>query len=435
MTIDLQQYLKRVSNGYDATNVSNVVTNQKVGQEISGIPSEFYKNDGSVDLKRLEKFYSSRNNVHEEMTGWNPIDGKVYALTGNSDSFEWDHPILYAEAFSNGIEKIQTSSSIMSNNEIDNLLFHSILPEYQNTFAEMLDRTEGSTLHEKLTNLTQHGSGIITSADFSELSTATLNARLVTTTQKANILAGFFETIPTTELVIPFEEFEPPSVQEDLGELEIPRTVQGRYTGFNIGLKKDGWHMAWTRFFTGQGRRRNVIQDHLSFLAQDFDRVINERIAAILATITSVGGSSWSSFGTPTDLRNQNSPLSVINTVRATLKTNGYPAAFSLSNLRVAQDYMNNTNIKGSLNAQTPQIQEDGTTTLPLYGWRHGIDDTLADSTFWVLNNNVASRIQGAVINITYTEPKAQVFRAIGYNYNNFAIKKATAGRRIISIT
>lgn len=435
MTIDIQQYLKRVQNGYDATSVQNVNTSKSVGQEISGIPSEFYRNDGSVDLKRLEKFYGSRNNVHEEMTGYNPTDGKVYSLSGNSDSFEWNHPILYAEPFSNGIDKIQTSSSIMSNNEIDNLLYNSIVPEYQDKFAEMLDATEGNTLHEKLTNLTQHGSGVITSADFADLSTATLNARLVTTTQKANILAGFFETIPTTELVIPFEEFEPPSVQEDLGELEIPRTVQGRYTGFNIGLKKDGWHMAWTRFFTGQARRRNVIQDHLSWLAQDFDRVINERIASILATITSVSGSSWSSFASATDLRNQNNPKTIINTVRQTLKNNGFPAEFSLSNLRVYQDYVNNTNVNGPLNQNPSQIGDDGTATLPLYGWRHGIDDTLADSTFWVLNRNVASRVQGAVINITYTEPKSQVFGAIGYNYNNFAIKKASAGRRIISIT
>jgi hypothetical protein len=433
--IDIQQYLKRVSNGYDATNVNNVVTQKPVGQEISGIPSEFYKNDGSVDLKRLEKFYSSRNNVHEEMTGYNPIDKKVYSLRGTSDAFEWDHPILYADAFSNGIDKIQTSSSIMSNTEIDNLLFHTILPEYQNAFAEMLDQTEGDTVHEKLVNIFQHGSGIITSADFPELSTAALNARLVTTTQKANILSQFFETIPTTELVIPFQEFEPPTVQEDLGELEIPRTVQGRYTGFNIGLKKDGWHMAWTRFFTGQGRTRNVIQDHLTYLAQDFDRVINERIATILNTITSVGGSSWSSFASATDLRNQNNPKSIINTVRQTLKNNGYPAQFSLSNLRVYQDYVNNTNVNGPLNQNPSQIGDDGTATLPLYGWRHGIDDTLADSTFWVLNDNVASRVQGAVINITYTEPKAQVFGAIGYNYNNFAIKKTSAGRRIISIT
>jgi hypothetical protein len=436
MTIDVQQYLKRVQNGYDATNIQNVNTQKSVGgQEVSGIPSEFYKGDGSVDFKRLENFYKSRNNVHEEMTGYNPIDKKVYSLSGNSDNFQWDHPILYAEPFSNGIDKIQTSSSIMSATEIDNLLYHSIMPEYQDKFAEMLAQTEGNTLHEKLTNLYQHGSGIITSADFSDLSTATLNARLVTTTQKANILAGFFETIPTTELVIPFEEFEPPSVQEDLGELEIPRTVQGRYTGFNIGLKKDGWHMAWTRFFTGQGRRRNVIQDHLTWLAQDFDRVINERIATILNTLTSVGGSSWSSFASATDLRNQNNPLAIINTVRQTLKNNGYPAQFSLSNLRVFQDYDNNTNVKGSLNTLATVAGDDGTTTLPKYGWRHGIDDTLADSTFWVLNENVASRVQGAVINITYTEPKAQVFGAIGYNYNNFAVKKTSAGRRIISIT
>jgi hypothetical protein len=63
------------------------------------------------------------------------------------------------------------------------------------------------------------------------------------------------------------------------------------------------------------------------------------------------------------------------------------------------------------------------------------MDETLADSTFWVLNSNVAVRLQGAVINITYVENKSQVFGAIGYNHNIFALKKADAGRRIISIT
>src|SRR5688572_4918323 len=161
MTIDIQDYLKRVSNGYSADSVTNTNTSKSVGQEINGVPSNFYQKDGSVDLKRLENFYKTRNNVHEEMTGYNPMDGKIYSLSGSSDAFEWDHPILYAEQFANGIEKVQTSSSIMSGNEIDNLLYHTILPEYQDKFAEMLSKVEGNTVHEKIVNLFQHGSGII----------------------------------------------------------------------------------------------------------------------------------------------------------------------------------------------------------------------------------------------------------------------------------
>lgn len=440
--IDIQQYLKRVNNQIGTASSYVESNNGYVSQEKINtnnfeptLPNNVYNRDGSVNYKKLESYYRSKNNVNEYMTAWSPVDNWVHSISGNSDQYQWDHPILLAESFSDAIEKIQTSSSVMTANEIDNLLYHTLAPEYQDQFAELLSKVEGRTLQEKIKNLTQHGSGIITSADFQALNTAVLNATLVTKTTKANILAGFFDTIPTNELIVPFDEFDAPTVQEDLGEIEIPRTVQGRYTAFNVGLKKDGWHIAWTRFFAGIARRRDVLSDHLNALRADFDRVINERIASVLATVTSVSGSSWSSFASATDLRNQNNPLTVINTVRATLKAAGFPAEFSLSNLRVTQDYVNNTNVKGALTGQPAQIGNDGTTTLPQYGWRHGIDDTLADSTFWVLNSNAAVRLQGAVINITYVENKSQVFGAIGYNHNNFAIKKADAGRRIISIT
>lgn len=443
MTIDLGNYLKRVNNNqgnYYSQQSDYVIPTQQqnnnIGASLGNVPNEAYNKDGSINYRKLEGIMSARNGVNVQMTGWNPIDGNIYLLSGDSDHYEWDSPMMHASTFSNGIEKVQTSSSILSNNEIDNLLFHAIRPQYQDKFAEMLDRTEGDTTHAKLSNLFQHGSGIITSLEFQDLTTAALNARLITKQEKANILAGFFDTETTTENIIPFEEFEPPSVQEDLGELEIPRTVQGRYTGFSIGLKKDGWHMAWTRFFTGQARRRNVISDHLTWLGQDFDRVINERIALVLNSIASTAGSSWSSFATATDLRNQNDPTTVINTVSTLLETAGYPPEFSLSNRRVKQDYSKNTYVKGALTGQPAQgTTRTGVDTLELYGWRHGIDSSLADSTMWILNSAVGTRVQGAVLNITYTEPKAQVFGAISYNYNNFALKKATAGRRITGIT
>lgn len=445
MPIDLQKYLQNVNsiiggntsyyvdsnNGYTSDNAVKI----QQPSSSSNLPNSVYKKNGDVDYQKLEKFYKSRNNVSEYMTAWNPVDGWVHEISGNSDTYQWEHPILKAEPFGNALDKIQTSSSIMTANEIDNLLYHTLTPEYQDKFAEMIAGVKGQTLQEKIANMYQHGSGIITSADHQDLNTAALNATMITKTVKANVLAGFFNTTTTNELIVPFDEFEGPTVQEDLGEIEIPRTVQGRYTGFNIGLKKDGWHMAWTRMFEGIARRRNVIADNLAALRGDFDRVINERIASVLASITSVAGSSWSSFASATDLRNQNNPLAIINTVRQTLKNNGFPAEFSLSNLRVFQDYDNNTNVKGPLNTVATLQGAEGSVTLPKYGWRHGIDDTLADSTFWVLNSNVAERLQGAVINITYVENKSQVFGAIGYNHNNFAIKKAEAGRRIINIT
>lgn len=439
--IDIQQYLKRVNNQIGTTNsyveANNGYVNTPIQQPTnfdSNLPQHVYKNDGSVDYKKLESFYRSRGNVSEVMTAWSPVDKYVHAISGNSDTFTWDQPILLAEPFSDAIEKIQTSSSVMTANDIDNLLYHTLTPEYQDKFAELLSQTPGATLYEKINNLTQHGSGIITSADFQDLNTAVLNARLVTKTTKANILAQFFETIPTNDLIVPFDEFDGPTVQEDLAELEIPRTVQGKYTGFNVGLKKDGWHIAWTRFFEGIGRRRNIIADHLNALRNDFDRVINERIAVTLTQLVDVGGASWSAFAAPGDLRNQNNPLTVLNTVRATLKANGYPAQFTLSNLRVAQDYINNTYVKGSLTAQPAQMGEESTMPFPQYGWRHGIDDVLVDSSLFVLNENALVRLQGAVINITYVENKSQVFGAIGYNHNNVAIKKSDAGRQITGI-
>lgn len=442
MTIDIQQYIKKVNNqigtttSYVESNNGYVnSTNNNTNSYNSPVPSNVYNKDGSINYNKLENFYRSRNNVNEYMTAWSPVDNWVHSISGNSDEFSWDHPILLAEPFSNALDKIQTSSSVMTANEIDNMLYHTLTPEYQDKFAEMLSQTEGFTLQDKIRNLTQHGSGIITSADFQDLNTALFNATLVTKTTKANTLASFFDTIPTNDLIVPFEEFTGPTIQEDLGEIEIPRTVQGKYEGFNVGLKKDGWHIAWTRFFAGIGRRRDVIADHLAALRVDNDRVINERIATVLATVTSDAASSWSSFAQASDLRNQNNPLTKINSNKATMIAAGFPPEFSLSNLRVAQDYINNTYVRGTFTALPAQMSPEGTFPLPQYGWTHGTDETLADSTFWLLNRNIAVRLQGAVINITYVENKSQVFGAIGYNHNNFAIKKATAGRRLTGIT
>ena len=148
--IDIGEYLKRTNSnqqtqsGNYTPSDSGYVFNQKQNNNSFGqVPSEFYRNDGSVDYNRLEKWMGSRNGVNTQMTGWNPVDGQVYALEGNSDTYNWDHPILYAKPFSEGITKVQTSSSVLTNNEIDNLLFHSIRPEYQDMFAEMLSRTQG----------------------------------------------------------------------------------------------------------------------------------------------------------------------------------------------------------------------------------------------------------------------------------------------------
>lgn len=434
--LSISQYLQRVgsgnNNGYNKTDY--VVQNNNTTS--NNLPTNAYNKDGSINYDKLERFYKSRNNVREEMVGFNPTDNKVYSLSGTSEVFEWDHPIINnAIQFYEGIDKVQTSSSILSSSDIDKLLYHTLTPEYQDKMAEMLSQVEGQTLHEKLVNIFQHGSGIITSADYTDLNTAALNAQLITKTTKANTLATFFDTINTTDLIVPFEIFDPPTIQEDLGELEIPATVQGRYTSLNIGLKKDGYHLAWTRFMAGINRRRNVIQDNLNALSNDFGRVINERIAAVLATATSASGSSWSAFAGATDLRNQNNPLTIINSTRATLNGLGYPPEFSLSNLRVAQDYINSTYVRGALSAENSQMGSEQTMTLPMYGWRHGMDESLADSTFWLVNSNFASRVQGAVITITYTEQKSQVLGSIGYNWNNFAIKTLNAARRIISIT
>lgn len=437
--LSVSEYLKRVgvisstNDGYNPEN--KTIPQTTVGNQVAASGGAYNK-DGSVNYDRLEQQYRSRNGVREEMVGYSPIDKKVYSLSGSSGMFEFDHPIITnAEAFSNGIEKVQTSSSILTANEIDNALYNTLTPEYQDAMAEMLSKVEGSNLHEKLINLFQHGSGIITSADYTALNTAALNATLVTKATKANILAQFFDTIPTNELVVPFDTFDPPTIQEDLAELEIPETVQGKYTTVEIGLKKDGYHLAWTRFTAGISRRHNVIQDNLNALANDYGRVINERIATVLNTATSVSGSSWSSFGSATDLRNANNPLTVINTVRATMRGLGFPVEFSLANRRVTQDYLNNTNIKGALTPMEAQINPESVLTLPQYGHRHGIDDVLADSTFWLVNSAFAARTQGMVITITYTDQKSQVLGSIGYNWNNFAIRNVGAGRRVTGVT
>jgi|SRR5215212_402476 len=445
--LSISDYLKRVGsissgdyNGYSSSNPTQIQQTSNTNNNNTSIgaklPSNVFKQDGSYNLEKLEKFYKSRNNVREEMVGYNPKDKKVYSLTGTSDVFEWDHPIINnAEQFWNGIDKVQTSSSMLSANEIDNLLYYTLTPEYQDKMAEMLGEVEGDNLHDKFSNLFQHGSGIITKDDYIDLNTAALNAQLITKTTKANTLQGYFPTENTTDLIVPFDMFDAPTIQEDLAELEIPETVQGRYTSVNIGLKKDGYHLAWTRFTAGINRRRNVIQDNLTALAGDFGRVINERIALVLNSATSVGGASWSSFASATDLRNQNNPVAAINVVRATMNALGFPVGFSLSNLRVAQDFINNTYVRGSLNPLENQMTPEGSMPLPQFGWRHGFDESLADSTFWLINENFASRVQGAVITITYTEQKSQVLGSIGYNWNNFAIKNMDAARRIISIT
>lgn len=442
--IDIQTYLKRVSegsnvnvsNGYNAMQGNQLETQQQ-GYD-SSLPANVFQKNGQIDFKKLEKFYSSRSGVHEEMTAWSPVDGKVHSLTGDSTIYQFEHPILHANTLTTGFDKIQTSSSIMSNTEIDNALYNAFPNEYADKFAELIAQTPGETLHEKIVNLVQHGSGIITSADYTDLNTAIMNAQMVTKTSQAMILASLFPTETTNDIAIYFDEFDAPTVQEDLAEMEIPDTVQGRYTGFSLGLKKDGFNIAWTRLAAGIPRRRNVIADNLDALSGDFARVINERLAATLELLpTQAGGTSWSAFTAPTDFRNTNNPLAVINTARAALKAAKFPMNLAISNLRVAQDYANNSNVKGELNGQPTQFTGETVGPLPKYpDSRLAIEDGVADSTFYVLNlANAITRIQGAVINITYTNQKSQVFGAIGYNWNNAAVKKSTAGFKITGIT
>lgn len=441
--IDINDYLQRVNKGYNV-NISNGIqaqvtqNNNTVEYDANGLPNTVYKKNGQLDFKKLEQFYRGRQNVHEEMTGWSPVDGKIHALTGDSDFFTFEQPIVHAKTFSDGVDKIQTSSSIMSNTDIDNALYNAFPNEYADKFAELISITPGDTLHEKILNLTQHSSGIITSADYSDLNTAIMNARMITKTEKAQILAPLFPVENTTDIAIYFDEFDAPTVQEDLAELQIPETVQGKYTGFSLGLKKDGYNIAWTRLTAGINRRRNVIADNLSALAGDFARVINERIAVTLDTLpTQAGGASWSSFASATDFRNQNNPLTVINTARTNLKNNKFPMDLAICRLRVAQDYVNNTNVRGELVGKGDQLTGEVVTGLAKYpDSRLGIDDVCTDSSFYVLNTaNGIIRVQGAVITITYTNQKSQVFGTIGYNWNNVAVKKSTAGYKIVGIT
>jgi hypothetical protein len=439
------EYLANIEEGKD---VRNMKFSQPYNTSRNGITNSYNSSSnvwdkqsvsGAKEYDRLENEYRNTRGSVETMVVRNAEDGYVY-LSESGDSWNptYDTPILHASQFADSVNKVQSSSS-MSAGEIDKAIYHTMTPEYANKFAELLSGVPGRTLREQIINLTQHGSGIITSKDYLDLNTGIINAQLIRQVEMTYVLERAFQTINTNELEYPFDEFEKPEAQEDLGEIEIPKTTQGKYTSMSLGLKKDGSHLAWTRFGTLQAKRHNVLQDNLTALAEDFTRILNERIARILDTATVfAGGAPWSTFTNPTDFRNTNNARVLINQLKDFMvKTLKVRPTITLSNVRVLQDYNQNTSINGVLQKDANVIM-DTNAVGPLSnfpGIQHYADDVLTDSTFWMMDPVAANILKGPAVTVTYTNVQAQVLGVIQYVWQNFGIKKQSAIRRITGIT
>lgn len=324
----------------------------------------------------------------------------------------WDVPVANADKLADA--KGVAEASAKYDKTID-----AFYPEFQEDAQNYLRAVEA---------------GITTTADYAPIKLVFSLQELLNIEQRVFTLPDAVQTKQTNLLNIMVGEYNRFQISEDLGELDTVEARKGQFSTTQFSLRKAAGHIAWSDEFMMQNYLENPMPIMMQNVASDMVRVKAKKIATVLATATtaSVNGADLTAF---TGEHSTTNPINVFSLAAKEIYDNFGTADRTAMSQMTLSAYLSNTFVKPLFTQPRDTSPVAGNVTLPGLGLTAYIDNSIANGTAYIWDNEAIWFIQGPVRASNYRD---EIPGATGYivrDWHKAIVRKSGMLRKLTGLT